>query len=125
MRTVEMIFLPMHLHGSHWGLLVFDASNCSVEYDDGFHFPVTVSIQELVGKTLTSLCEMPGLLRFQPSIWSKVQRFRVPKPDQPNDSGGCGVGMGYCVRNFFRGFQTNFTWALEESPMLRAQLMID
>ena len=79
--TVETIFLPMHLHGNHWGLLVFDASNCSVEYDDGFHYPVTASIQELASKTLTTLCEMNGLQRFQPSIWSRVQRFRVPIVD--------------------------------------------
>ena len=125
MRTVEMIFLPMHLHGNHWGLLVFDASNCSVEYDDGFHFPVTVSIQELVGKTLASLCEITSLLRCQPSTWSRVQRFRVPMPDQPIGSGSCGVGVVYCVRDFCRGFQTKFTWTFAKSPMLRAQLMID
>ena len=123
--TVETIFLPMHLHGNHWGLLVFDASNCSVEYDDGFHYPVTASIQELASKTLTSLCEMSGLQRFQPSIWSRVQRFRVPMPDQPRGSGSCGVGVVYCVRDFCKGFQTNFTWTFEESPMLRAQLMVD
>ena len=36
MIAVDMVFLPMHLHGTHLVILVFDARNCYVEYDDGF-----------------------------------------------------------------------------------------
>ena len=83
MSTVDRIFLPMHLHGNHWGLLVFDVRDCSIEYDDGFHYPITASIQQLANTTLKTISETTGLSRFQPSIWnrSRVQRFRVPMPD--------------------------------------------
>ena len=113
MSTVDLIFLPMHLHGNHWGLLVFDVRDCSIEYDDGFHYPITAFTT--------------GLSRFQPSIWnrSRVQRFRVPMPDQPCSSGSCGVGVVFCVKDFCKGFQTHFTWTFTDAPMLRAQLMID
>ena len=44
MSTVKMIFLPMLVHGNHWGLLVFNVRDCAVEYDDSF-------VQELSGET--------------------------------------------------------------------------
>ncbi|KAJ7387583.1 Cysteine-type peptidase [Desmophyllum pertusum] len=53
MSTVEIIFLPIHLNGNHWGLLVFDANNCFVGYDYRFHYPVTLSLQDLPGKIIT------------------------------------------------------------------------
>ena len=125
MTTVDPIFLPMHLHGNHWGLLVFDVRDCYIEYDDGFHYPITASIQQLANTTLKAISETTGLSRFQPSIWNRVQRFRVPMPDQPSNSGSSGVGVVFCVRDFCKGFQTHFTWTFKEAPMLRAQLMID
>ena len=93
MSTVETIFLPMLLHGNHWGLLVFNVRDCTVEYDDGFHYPVTSSVQQLSDRTLKAIFETTGLQRFQPPIWNKVQRFRVPMPDQPSGSGSCGAGV--------------------------------
>lgn len=54
MSTVEMIFLPMLLHGNHWGLLVFNVRDCTVEYDDCFHYPVTSSVQQLSGRNVES-----------------------------------------------------------------------
>ena len=91
--AVEMIFLPMLLHGNHWRLLVFNVRDCTVEYDDGFHYPVTTSVQQLSDGTLKAIFETTGLQRFQPPIWNKVQRFRVPMPDQPSGSGSCGAGV--------------------------------
>ena len=125
MSTVETIFLPMLLHGNHWGLLVFNVRDCTVEYDDGFHYPVTSSVQQLSDRTLTAIFETTGLQRFQPPIWNKVQRFRVPMPDQPSGSGSCGVGVVFCVRDLCKGFHTHFTWTFKETPMLRARLMSD
>lgn len=125
MSTVEVIFLPVHLHGNHWGLLVFDVHDCSIEYDDGFHYPVTASMQELASTTLKTISKTSGLSRFQPSIWNRVQQFRVPMPDQPSSSGSCGEGVVFCERDFCRGFQTHFTWTFKEAPILQAQLMID
>ena len=107
MSTVEMLFLPMLLHGNHWGLRVFNVRDCTVEYDDGFHYPVNSFVQELSGKTLKVIFETTGLQHFQRTNWNKVQRFRVPMPDQPIGSGSCGVGVMFCVRDlcnlvFFR-----------------------
>ena len=125
MSTVEMIFLPILLHGNLWGLLVFNVRDCTVEYDDGFHNPVASPVQQLSGRTLKAIFETTGLQRFQPSIWNKVQRFRVPMPDQPSGSGSCGVGVVFCVRDLCKGFHTHLTWTFKETPMLRARLMSD
>ena len=125
MSTVEMVFLPMLLHGNHWGLLVFNVRDCAVEYDDSFHYPVNSFVHELSGKTLKVIFETTGLQRFQQTNWNKVQRFRVPMPDQPSGSGSCGVGVVFCVRDLCKGFHTHFTWTFKETPMLRARLMID
>ena len=90
--AVDMVFLPMHLHGSHLGLLVFDARKCSVEHDDGFRYTMYSHISSgKASTTLKAICETTGLLRFQASIWSRVQRFRAPMPDQPSGSASCRV----------------------------------
>ena len=96
-----------------------------MEYDDGFHYPMSFSIQELADKTLANLYEITTLQHFRPRAWSKVQRFMVPMPDQPNDSGSCGGGVIYCVRDLSHGIQEKFTWTYKESPKLRAWLMIE
>ena len=72
-----------------------------------------------------NLYEITTLQHFLPRTWSKVQRFTVPMPDQPNGSGSCGVGVIYCVRDLSHGIQEKFTWTYKESPKLRAQLMIE
>ena len=64
MSTVDLIFLPMHLHGNHWGLLVFDVRDCSIEYDEGFHNPITASIQQLVNTTLKTISETTAPWKF-------------------------------------------------------------
>ena len=125
LSTVETIFLPIHRDGNHWGLLVFNVNKRCFEYDDGFHYPKSLSIQELADKTLASLYEISTLQHFRPSAWMKVQRFKVPMPDQPNASGSCRVGVIYCVRDLTRGIQEKFPWTFKESPKLRAQLMIE
>ena len=125
MSTVEMIFLPMLLHGNHWGLRVFNVRDCTVEYDDGFHYPVNSFVQELSGKTLKVIFETTGLRGFQRTNWNKVQRFRVPMADQPIGSGSCGVGVMFCVRDLCNVFHIHFTWTFKETPMMRARLIID
>lgn len=115
MSTVEIIFLPIHLNGNHWGLLVFDVNNCFVGYDYRFHYPVTLSLQDLPGKIITTVHQTTGLQRFQPSSWSKVQRFKVQMPNQPNGSGSCGVGVVFYILDICNGFQRHFTWTFNES----------
>ena len=125
LSTVETIFNPIHRDGNHWGLLVFNVNKRCVECDDGFHYPVCLSIQELADKTLAHLYEITTLQHFRPWTWSKVQRFTVPMPDQPNGSGCCGVGAIYYVRDLSQGIQEKITWSYKESPKLRAQLMTE
>lgn len=118
-------YIPIHRDGNHWGLLVFNVNKRCVEYDDGFHYSVCLSIQELADKTLAHLYEITTLQHFRPWTWSKVQRFTVPMPDQPNGSGSCGVCVIYCVRDLSQGIQEKITWTYKESPKLRAQLMTE
>ena len=76
MSTVEMVFLPMLLHGNHWGLLVFNVRDCAVEYNESFHYPVNSFVQELSGKTLKVIFETTGLQRFQQTNWKKSTKVQ-------------------------------------------------
>ena len=49
--------------------------------------------------------QITTLQQCRPRTWSKVQRFTVPMPDQPNGSGCYGVGVIYCVRDLSHGIQ--------------------
>ena len=40
MERVEQMFLPVHLHQSHWGLAVLSVREKTVAFDDGFHCPI-------------------------------------------------------------------------------------
>ena len=47
-----------------WGLLVFDVRDCSIEYDDGFYYPIIASIQQLASTTFEIISETTRLSRF-------------------------------------------------------------
>ena len=132
MSTVEIIFLPVHIHGCHWGLSIFDVKNRDVRFDDGYHCRITKEMQDNTRIIITSFHQTTGLPCFDISSWSPVQRFKIPMPDQPsvsatscNGTGSCGVGVVYCVRDICNGFTKKFTWTFDNAPQLRGQLMVD
>lgn len=129
---VDIIFLPMHLHGCHWGLSVFYVKKQEVQFDDGYHCPITSEMESTISGILKTFHQATSLPCFEPSSWSPLQRFEIPMPDQPtvtagslNGTGSCGVGVLCCVRDICNGFRKAFTWNFDDAPHLRAQLMVE
>ncbi|KAL9977299.1 hypothetical protein ACROYT_G014689 [Oculina patagonica] len=132
MSKVDIVFLPMHLHGCHWGLAVFYVKKQEVQFDDGYHCPITNEMESTINGILRTFHQATSLPCFEPSCWSGVQRFKIPMPDQPavsasflNGTGSCGVGVLCCVRDICNGFREAFTWTFDDAPHLRAQLMVE
>ena len=48
MSKVRTLFLPMHLHGCHWGLAIFFLKEHEVQFDDGYHCPITNEIENTI-----------------------------------------------------------------------------
>lgn len=64
MSTVEIIFLPVHIHGCHWGLSIFDVKNRDVRFDDGYHCRITKEMQDNTRIIITSFHQATGLPCF-------------------------------------------------------------
>lgn len=132
MGKVDTIFLPTHLHGCHWGLTIFYVKEKEVQFDDGYHCPITNSLQDTINSILSTFHQATGLQCFEPSFWSRVQRFKIPMPDQPtvtassrNGTGSCGVGVLCCVRDICNECSSAFTWTFDDARQLRAHLMVE
>lgn len=132
MGKVDTIFLPTHLHGCHWGLTIFYVKEKEVQFDDGYHCPITNSLQDTINSILSTFHQATGLQCFEPSFWSRVQRFKIPMPDQPtvtassrNGTGSCGVGVLCCVRDICNECSSAFTSTFDDAPQLRAHLMVE
>ena len=125
MSKIGIVFLPVHLHGCHWGLTIFYVNEKDVQFDDGYHCPITKQIKNTVSVVLNTFHQATGLQRFEPSSWNTVQRFKIPMPDQPTDTansrngtGSCGVAVLCCVRDICNRFRGSFTWTYDEAPQL-------
>ena len=132
MSKVDTVFLPTHLHGCHWGLTIFYVKEHEVQFDDGYHCPITNELEDTITGILKTFHQATGLQCFESSSWSRTQRFRIPMPDQPpvtatsrNGTGSCGVGVLCCVRDICNGCSLAFTWNFDDAPQLRAQLMVE
>ena len=132
MSKIHTVFLPTHLHGCHWGLTIFYIKEQEVQFDDGYHCPITNELEDTVRGILRTFHQATSLQCFEPSFWSRVQRFKIPMPDQPtvtassrNGTGSCGVGVLCCVRDICNECSPAFTWTFDDAPQLRAQLMVE
>ena len=46
MSKVDTVFLRMHPHGCHWGLTIFYVKEQEVQFDDGYHCPITNELED-------------------------------------------------------------------------------
>ena len=123
--STEIIFFPVHLHGNHWGLSIFDIRKQEVQFDDGYHCAITEELRDNINSILTTFHEATNLPCFELSSWGSVKRSKVSMPDQPTGSSSCGVGVLCCVQDIGNGFNQAFTWTFQEVLHLRAQLMVE
>ena len=94
MERVEQMFLPVHLHQSHWGLAVLSVREKTVAFDDGFHCPIPEELKRNSKEILKIIFETTRNVKYSPGMWNHFRRFKVPMPDQPtHGSGSCGVAV--------------------------------
>ena len=125
-ERVEHMFLPVHLHNSHWGLAVFSVREKTVSFDDGFHCPIPEELKRNSKEILTIIHDTTLNETYLPVMWNHFKRFEVPMPDQPtNGSGSCGVAVICAVRDICNGLSQRYSWTYQNAPTLRAELMVD
>ena len=128
MNEIEVLFLPIHMLQRHWGLAIFSVSEQTVFFDDGYHCPVSEDLRCRTKTILSVIAECTKLAKFQPLRWNEIQRFKVPMPDQPQNSeigsGSCGVSVICAARDVCNRLDS-FTWTYQDAPQLRAQLMVE
>ena len=126
MERVEQMFLPVHLHQSHWGLAVLSVRENTVAFDDGFHCPIPEELKRNSKEILKIIFETTHNVKYSPGKWNQFKRFEVPMPDQPTQgSGSCGVAVICTVRDICNGLINRYTWKYENAPSLRAELMVE
>lgn len=104
----------------------------TVMFDDGYHCPIPDSLKSNAKKILNIIFETTGSDKYQPLNWNAFKRFTFPMPDQPEDAGtskngigSCGVAVICSVRDICNNRNAKFTWSYEDSPCLRAELMME
>lgn len=126
MDRVEQMFLPVHLHQSHWGLAVLSVKEKTVAFDDGFHCPIPEELKRNSKEILKIIFETTHNVKYSPGMWNHFKRFEVPMPDQPTrGSGSCGVAVICTVRDICNGLTNRYSWKYENAPGLRAELMVE
>ena len=125
MEKVGQMFLPVHLHSSHWGLAVFSVSEKNISFDDGFHCAIPEELKRNSKEILKIIHETIGNETYLPAVWNSLKRFKIPMPDQPAGSGSCGVAVICTVRDICNGLLHTYSWTYEDAPTLRAKLMIE
>ena len=105
-NKVDTVFLPTHLHGCHLGLMIFYVKEKEVQFDNGYHCPITNELEDTINSILRTFHQANDLQCFDSSSWTRVQRLKIPMPDQPtvtassrNGTGSCGVGVLCCVQD--------------------------
>ena len=128
----KRMFLPVHINSNHWGLAVFSVIDKTVFFDDGYHSPIPGELKRNAHEIIKVVHQATSNDKFLPSKWSKIRRFRVPMPDQPDSSttttigcGSCGVAVLCTIRDFCNGRTNGFSWAYEDAPRLRLELMLE
>ena len=132
MERVVNMFMPVHMNMCHWGLAIFSVQDQTVMFDDGYHCPIPDSLKSNAKKILNIIFETTGSDKYQPLNWNTFKRFTFPMPDQPEDAGtskngigSCGVAVICSVRDICNNRNAKFTWSYEDSPRLRAELMME
>ena len=136
MEELQLILCPLHMNGSHWGLVVIDLLNGKLLFDDGYKQQPDSSVLANMKSLLDIFQQLrPGALCFGNTFWSSIDQFeRFGMPSQlecartGQGTGSCGVGVILAARDFLykgvTGAVYQFGWKYTEMRLLRKQLML-
>ena len=132
----DLLLLPLHINGSHWGLVVIDLLCRQLLFDDGFKLKPATSVLTTIKRILDVFHQLlPGSLCLSNFFWTSANAFeRFGMPSQHDcgvsgeGTGSCGVGVILAARDFiFKGVDgtiSQFEWQYTEMRHLRKKLMI-
>ena len=135
-EELQLILCPLHMNGSHWGLVVIDLLNGKLLFDDGYKLQPDSSVLANMKSLLDIFQQLrPGALCFGNTFWSSIDQFeRFGMPSQHEcartgqGTGSCGVGVILAARDFLykgvTGAVYQFGWKYTQMRLLRKQLML-
>lgn len=135
-EELQLILCPLHMNGSHWGLVVIDLLNGKLLFDDGYKLQPDSSVLVNMKSLLDIFQQLrPGALCFGNTFWSSIDQFeRFGMPSQHEcgrtgqGTGSCGVGVILAARDFLykgvTGAVYQFGWKYTQMRLLRKQLML-
>ena len=132
----DLLLLPLHMNGSHWGLVVIDLLGRQLLFDDGYKLKPATSVLSTIKRILDVFHQLlPSSLCLSNFFWTSANAFeRFGMPSQHDcgvsgeGTGSCGVGVILAARDFiFKGVDgtiSQFEWQYTEMRHLRKKLMI-
>lgn len=135
LTNCEIVLLPVHMNGSHWGLFVVDVTNQRFLFDDGLRINLDNHILASVKSALDMLLYVqPTAIPFQSRFWNSIQTYqRFGMPSQcmsafaGEGSGSCGVGVVLSATDFVQkglSIAGKFHWNFGQMRHLRKLLML-
>lgn len=134
-NELDLIFCPLHVNQSHWGIVIIDLVGKRLMFDDGYKMQPNTSVLPAIKYLLDVFHELrPNAQCFSSSFWSSVnhfQRFGMPSQmdcvSSGQGSGSCGVGIILAARDFiFKGASNavhQFGWKYSQMTKLRNGLL--
>lgn len=123
LRTVDMIFVPMHVDADHWTLAVIDVQKKSILlYDPLFSSEHEQHVPHLLRWLHDEVCERLGAevaAEWDAPSWPIVQGNDLPVQ---NDGSSCGVFVLAVADCIALGAATSFTQ--DDVPVLRQRLAL-
>ncbi|XP_031557260.1 uncharacterized protein LOC116293905, partial [Actinia tenebrosa] len=129
MAKIHWVMMPLHLAGSHWGLLVINIKLKLMYYDDGLHWKPPSNLGCITKKLIQSLYDISDGMnsQFDPSAWDfslTISHFGMPS--QPAGSGSCGMGVIMSVDSIVNGplkTLSDFSWKFDDMHNHRCVLL--
>ena len=106
------LLLPLHMNGSHWGLVVIDLLGRQLLFDDGYKLKPATGVLTTIKRILDVFHQLfPGSLclsNFFSTSANAIERFGMPSQHDCGVSGkgtwSCGAGVILAARDFiFKG----------------------
>jgi len=130
--NVQLMVVPVHMNGCHWGLVVVDFLNARLLFDDGMKWQPRRSplaeVQQLLDNTQRLI---PNDMNLATKFWnqnSNFERFGMPlqMTGTTQGAGSCGVGVILSARDFIqRTHLPMFNWNFNDMSRQRKNICLN